>query len=389
MTAQREHTSPIPLLVASVVLSLAMAEVIIRAVDVGPSIQVIFEENYQLSDNRILEYELRPGSSYEAVTINSAGFRDREFQRAKPPDVFRIAAIGDSVSFGLWVPQQASYPKQLEVLLNNQTPSRAGPNARFEVLNFGVTGYNVSQVVERLRTLVLDYDPDLIVYGYVLNDPQAESLEGNTLRDLRNFEQRQMTEQLSHGAMRLLRHSRLITLCALLVREWTGPSGSYARHAITGKLIDRANDANIPVPARGDAGGAAHQAGDSEGQYFRSLYTQPDSNRRFVEGIRDLAKIAQTRDIPVIVAIFPLFLSLENYPLGDLHERIGAQARGNGLRVADLLPAYVAAQQNLEANRKLAVDFMHPSPYGHRVAASELARTITDSMLEAVTPVRQ
>ncbi|MGE4607230.1 MAG: SGNH/GDSL hydrolase family protein, partial [Myxococcota bacterium] len=181
MTRGLARRASIPLLIASIAVSLVLAEFIVRTTGVGPSIQVIFEENYQLSENPILEYELRPGSSYEGVTINSSGFRDREYTREKPPGVFRIAAIGDSVSFGLWVPQHASYPRQLEVLLND----RAAPNARFEVLNFGVTGYNVTQVVERLRTLVLDYDPDLIVYGYVLNDPQADSLEGNTLRDLR------------------------------------------------------------------------------------------------------------------------------------------------------------------------------------------------------------
>jgi hypothetical protein len=224
-------------MIASLAVCFGLAEVIVRATDVGPSVQVIFEENYQLSSNPVLEYELRPGSSYEGVTINSAGLRDREYTRAKPPGVFRIAAIGDSVSFGLWVSQNASYPKQLEVLLNRRASDPAAPKTRFEVLNFGVTGYNVTQIVERLRTGVLDYDPDLIVYGYVLNDPQADSLEGNTLRDLRSYEQRQVSERLGRGAMRLLRHSRLITLSALLVRDWTQPVASYGRHTQTGQTI--------------------------------------------------------------------------------------------------------------------------------------------------------
>jgi lysophospholipase L1-like esterase len=375
MTRGLARRASIPLLIASIAVSLVLAEFIVRTTGIGPSIQVIFEENYQLSENPILEYELRPGSSYEGVTINSSGFRDREYTREKPPGVFRIAAIGDSVSFGLWVPQHASYPRQLEVLLND----RAAPNARFEVLNFGVTGYNVTQVVERLRTLVLDYDPDLIVYGYVLNDPQADSLEGNTLRDLRGFEQRQIAEQLSHGAMRLLRHSRLLTLGALLVRNWDHPAGSYARDTVTGRLIDRTQGVEVPVRARGDPGGAAYQAGDSTGQYFRSLYTRPESHRRFAEGIRDLAEVVRTADVPAIVAIFPLFLPLDDYPLADLHELVSAQSRKNGLRVADLLPAYVAAERRIGAKRTLAVDFMHPSAHGHSVAALELARSIRES----------
>jgi lysophospholipase L1-like esterase len=379
VTAGHERKLPIALLIASIAVSLGVAEVVLRAFDLGPSIQIIFEENYQLSDNPILEYELRPGSSHDGITINSSGFRDREFTRAKPPGIFRIAAIGDSVSFGLWVPQHTSYPKQLEVLLNDQLADRSAPYSRIEVLNFGVTGYNVTQVVENLRTRVLDYDPDLIVYGYVLNDPQADSLEGGTLRDLRDFEQRRMTEQLGHGTMRLLLHSRLATLCALVVRDWTRPTGSYARHATTGRLIDRTDDVNVPVRARGDPGGAAYEAGDSTGQYFRSLHTEPSSRKRFVEGIRDLAAVARSADVPVIVAIFPLFVSLENYPLEDVHEIIGAQGRNSGLAIADLLPAFVGAKRDARTERGLAVDFMHPSVYGHSIAANELARFIGES----------
>lgn len=368
--------SPLPLLVASMVLSLVLAEIIVRITGVGPSIQVVFEENYQLSDNPLLEYELRPNSSYDGVEINSAGFRDREYPKHKPPGVFRIAAIGDSVTFGLWVPQRASFPRQLEVLLNDG----AALGVRVEVLDFGVTGYNITQSVERLRTLALDYEPDLVLYGYVLNDPQADSLEGNTLRDLRSFEQRQFSEQLGRGAMRIAYHSRLFTLAALWVRQWGRPDASYARDTLTGNLVDRSDDNKVPVAARGDAGGAAVEAGDSTGRYFRRLHTQPESRRRFVDGITDLAELSRAVDVPVVVAIFPLFLSLDDYPLADVHDFVRTTSLDRGLRVVDLLPAYVAANAANAANRTLSVDFMHPSVYGHRIAARELARALRDSV---------
>jgi hypothetical protein len=68
--------------------------------------------------------------------INSAGFRDREFPIPKPEGVFRIAAIGDSVTYGHECAQEAAYPKQLERLLNLAAGDAA---PRYEVLNFGVT----------------------------------------------------------------------------------------------------------------------------------------------------------------------------------------------------------------------------------------------------------
>jgi lysophospholipase L1-like esterase len=133
------------------------------------------------------------------------------------------------------------------------------------------------------------------------------------------------------------------------------------------------------VRAHGDPGGAAFEAGDSTGKYFRSLHTEPGSRKRFIEGIRDLAAVARTANVPVIVAIFPLFLSLENYPLEDVHEFIGTQGRNSGLAIADLLPEFVAATQDTGANRELAVDFMHPNVYGHSIAANALARFIGES----------
>ena len=61
------------------------------------------------------------------------------------------------------------------------------------MLNFGVTGYNITQVVERLRTLGLRYEPDLLLYGYVLNDPQGISREGEIIKALRDFEEKRYT----------------------------------------------------------------------------------------------------------------------------------------------------------------------------------------------------
>ena len=45
----------------------------------------------------------------EDVQINSAGFRDREYSLAKPPDVFRSRSLGDSTTFGHGLPIDGTY----------------------------------------------------------------------------------------------------------------------------------------------------------------------------------------------------------------------------------------------------------------------------------------
>ena len=113
----------------------------------------------KFSANKLLVYELIP----EIYDINKSGFRDREFTKVKPLGTYRIAIVGDSVTFGLGVESPEAYPKQLESLfLNKNTP--------VEVLNFGVYGYNAVQIVEQVKSIVLDYHPDLIIYGMCPND---------------------------------------------------------------------------------------------------------------------------------------------------------------------------------------------------------------------------
>ncbi len=96
---------------------------------------------------------------------NSAGFRGPERTLRKPRGVFRVAVIGDSFAMGSGVVYEETYAYRLEGAL-----AAAHPERRFEVLDFGLGGLDAHAVVDRLERLGLRYHPDLIVYGYTLND---------------------------------------------------------------------------------------------------------------------------------------------------------------------------------------------------------------------------
>ena len=54
------------------------------------------------------------------VTLNSLGYRDFEYSLERPKNTFRILMLGDSMTFGSGIDKMSdTYPKQLEVLLNN------------------------------------------------------------------------------------------------------------------------------------------------------------------------------------------------------------------------------------------------------------------------------
>ncbi len=126
------------------------------------------------SDDPQRIFEMRPSYSVpfegSLIQTNSAGFRDAEFALEKPQGTFRIAIVGDSVTFGWGLVVEESFPNQLERLL--------APEGTFEVMNMGVGGYNSLQQVAVVRSRALKYDPDLLIVGYVLNDNREDGADG-------------------------------------------------------------------------------------------------------------------------------------------------------------------------------------------------------------------
>jgi len=123
-------------------------------------------EGYKLSKNNKIVYELFP--NYEAKSLNakisSQSLNDRYFLVKKSPYVYRIAVVGDSMSFGWKVGLQNSFPKVLENILN-QKMSR-----QFEVINFSVPGYNAAQELEIIKEKVLKFNPDMVILSFCPND---------------------------------------------------------------------------------------------------------------------------------------------------------------------------------------------------------------------------
>ncbi len=149
--------------IASVFIVLFCAEIIMRfSWKMGGWVK---RPIYRRSSNPYLRYELVPRAKIGNISINSDGFRGPEYSITKPANTFRIIMLGDSETFSFMLAQSDTLPMQLENLLN-----RKSSLLRYEVLNFGVEGYNTFQELEQLKTKGLKYNPDLIILNYVLND---------------------------------------------------------------------------------------------------------------------------------------------------------------------------------------------------------------------------
>jgi hypothetical protein len=114
--------------------------------------------------------------------INSQGMRsDREYAVPKPPGVFRIVGLGDSFTMGYEVDLEDTYLYQLENILRERGVSNV------EVLNLAVSGFGSAEELLKLEHEGLEYEPDLVIVGYFVNDVENNltselfALRGDTL----------------------------------------------------------------------------------------------------------------------------------------------------------------------------------------------------------------
>ena len=163
---------------ASIALALIVGEAGLRVAGIK------FTESLYTNDPSI-GWSLRPSSEGWSVDertiyvrVNSAGMHDREHAIAKPPGTLRIAVLGDSMTASIEVAAEDTSSAAMELAFTQCTAARP---RQVEVLNFGVPGFNMAQMLLLLRHRVWQYSPDIVL---------LELFSGNNLmnnrRDLNN-----------------------------------------------------------------------------------------------------------------------------------------------------------------------------------------------------------
>jgi hypothetical protein len=154
--------APLALLLGSVLVALALGEALLR---LGGFSYPSFWQPDEVTGSR-----LRPGANgwirnegVAHIRINSRGLRDREHALPKPPDVYRIAVLGDSYAEALQVQLEETFWWLLAQRLEG---CGFQPGKRIEAVNFGVSGYGTAQQLLTLRHRAWDYAPDLVLLAF-------------------------------------------------------------------------------------------------------------------------------------------------------------------------------------------------------------------------------
>ena len=235
-----------------------------------------YYEIFERSSNRILRYIPKAGFQKGPISINSHGFRDREYTEAKPAGVIRIAVMGDSVVWGHRVAQDETFAKQLEKIL------REKKSGSIEVMNFGVAGYSLQQEVEFFFEKAKQFDIDYVILGLSINDYKYSSAAGDFLR------------QNDH--ISIFRKSYLL---------------SYLQEVSLRILNDR-----FGLPMR----------------YLQTLVDIPYELLRLQNEF--------PRDQKNLIVIFPLLHQFEKYPRAVVHRLYRDGAKGLNYEILDLLTFY-------------------------------------------------
>lgn len=298
------------LLLGSVVLSLAAAECAVRVLAPGSA-----PSGYA---------PIRMGGP-NGGPFNSAGHRDRERSRDKPPGVWRVVSLGDSFAWGWGVLLDDTYPQRVERMLSHRRLQRE----RWEVVSLAGPGLNSVQEAARLSSEGFAYCPDVVVLGYVLNDSE----------DANAPEVRRAADWLQPSAG----------------PAWWQPWQRSAAYRLVA--------------------GRVHATWENRRRIEDRRATYARDYPGWVEGRRALGSMAamcHARGVPLLVLIFPDFGGPldERYPFAALHREVAAVAKAAGAQVLDLLPFYRRLNWEL-----LTVDGTrdaHPNEIAHRVAALAL-----------------
>jgi lysophospholipase L1-like esterase len=294
--------------------------------------------------DRELGWKHRPGAEDfwhgVPIQINSKGLRGPEREHAKPDGAQRVLFLGDSVTFGFRNPDESKVlPAQVERFLSQKL------DGQIECINGGVDGYSPWQSQLFLESEGLKYEPDLVVFSFVLNDVTEKM-------SLKRFGGASEGYQIEHGVL----------------EETIG----WARATNIGRFVRQLRESN------------REEEGPKPGELSAyALLLEPDSRpvqaawQLTLQNIERIARTCREQKLPLLVVAFPYSIQILR-PEFNQPQRILAQfCEVQQLAFLDLQPAIIEELSRLgELDEYFFMDAIHPTNAGYHFCAEQIGSTI-------------
>jgi lysophospholipase L1-like esterase len=272
------------------------------------------------------------------VKTNRLGTRnDREYSTRKPAGAFRILAMGDSLTYGVHVNNQDTWPQQLENLLRNEDHLQA------EVLNTGGVGFTIEDEYLQFKEKGIHYDPDLAIVAFYANDLEDFSPAQRAIFK-RVKDGSSLGNKIKHSIKERLRHSAIF--CSL----------AYLRYQIQYrsilKTVTAMKDKNRETCEQDEEGAA-----------------NPAYLKEYLAVLDRLVELAESRNIPVAFVFICNYIEIAQ-PQENLEKAkaaIRARLEDHHIPSLDLRPMLQLAGN--AQSEYLLPDEWHMNRYGYWIAA--------------------
>ena len=274
--------------------------------------------------------------------LNSLGFDEREFPLAKPPGIYRIAILGDSLSVSV------GRAERFGAVIADRLNARASRPVTYEAVNFGRTGADTIHETDTLRRFVWRANPDFVLLQWYVNDVENGS----------------QAERPDHYA---------------LIPGKTGP-GRWLRRVTDRTLLRWMLQREFSV--------VQERLGfvETYPEYIHRLYGDP-AKRHWEAAAQELQAFigeCQAHRVPLAIALFPHLSSglvTGAYEFAEVHDQVLELCRRNSVPCVDLRSTFAPYRDYLRL--WLHRFDAHPNAVAHRLAAEQLVEILGPLWLES------
>lgn len=249
------------------------------------------------------------------------------------PGKIKVLFVGDSFTEGQGVKRKDSYPKKIEQL-----------SSRMATYNRGEGGADIKEIYDIFHKNINEINPQIVVYGYVLNDPivgnsgltEIPTGSNNVFKwDFINDRTSVFNADRSRLLSTLCRYSNILSY---VVHQ-------YERWSVSQYTINHYNEIN-------------------------SMKYNDKGLSKTIELIMKMKNETEKNGAKFIVAVFPLFFNTQNnYPFISAHESLNREFAKHNIKTIDLLDSYRGIK---DSSLWVHPTDQHPNDYAHEIAAKKI-----------------
>ncbi len=313
----------ISLLLVSALLTLAMGEIMARALYSNPWHERLIEEQV-----------INVKTKYKH---NRFGLRDKNYPYRKPSNGKRVLILGDSFTKGVGVENtSAIFPELLEKKIQAEY-SRQGK--RIDILNGGIAGSLTDQWVDLLNRTKDTFKPDVILIVFFLRDGTTTSSMGSFFGPLRKKVQ--------------TRNETSLLYRNIYMYKWL--QDRIDRNYLSKQYLIKLNKSYL---------------GNNK---------QTKEWEKAKKNILQIKRTGENMEAEIGLVVFPVLFELDNnYPFTNICKTIIEFGNNNNIHTHSLLPAFLGEQG---PSLWVSPVNQHPNEKGHKIAADSILPFLNNLLL--------